>query len=145
VIAPTLDQLRTLLRLLPADEYYVDADHAEAALHARTQFNVIDVADGWKIDLIVQKARAFSRAEFERRVRIDLDGLAVDIASAEDTILSKLEWAKLGSSERQLRDVAGIVQLRGAALDRTYIEGWVARLGLGDEWRRARIMSGESS
>ncbi|MDB4980113.1 MAG: hypothetical protein JWM82_865 [Myxococcales bacterium] len=56
-----------------------------------------------------------------------------------DTLISKLEWAKQGGgSELQLRDVAGILQLRGDELDHTYIEHWVVELGLTDIWFRAR-------
>ena len=57
VIAPTADQLRSLVRLLPADEYYVDAQAALAAARQRTQFNIIDLDTGWKIDLIIRRDR----------------------------------------------------------------------------------------
>jgi hypothetical protein len=30
-------------------------------------FNVVDFATGWKVDLIIRKARPFSLKEFERR------------------------------------------------------------------------------
>jgi hypothetical protein len=58
------------------------------------------------------------------------------MATAEDTILSKLEWAKKGGgSERQLDDVRGVVEVRGADLDRAYIERWAAELDVLDLWR----------
>ena len=44
------------------------------------------------------------------------------MASAEDVVLAKLEWAKKSSSERQIEDVAGILRIRANELDRTYIE-----------------------
>jgi hypothetical protein len=53
-------------------------------------------------------------------------------------VISKLEWAKLGNSEQQLRDVAGILAVRGDALDREYIERWIAELGLDAQWSRVR-------
>jgi hypothetical protein len=63
----------------------------------------------------------------------------VFVASPEDTVISKLEWAQQGGgSELQLRDAAGILQLRGDQLDRSYIERWVAELGLGELWLRVR-------
>ena len=52
-------------------------------------------------------------------------------------IIAKLEWAARGQSERQLRDVVGILDTVGG-LDTRYIETWVARLDLGDWWDRAR-------
>ena len=42
-----------------------------------------------------------------------------------------------GGSERQRRDVAGILTTSGSALDRAYVEGWVASLGLQEEWSAA--------
>ena len=60
------------------------------------------------------------------------------MATAEDSIIAKLEWAMLGDSERQLRDVAGILSVRGASLDRAHIERWVAALDLVDQWDRVR-------
>lgn len=62
-----------------------------------------------KIDFIVRKARSYSRHEFERRRAIELFGTPISIAAAEDSVISKLEWAKLGSSERQLEDARRII------------------------------------
>jgi hypothetical protein len=55
----------------------------------------------------------------------------------EDTILSKLDWARRGAggSERQLADVRGILQVCGHRLDRAYLEEWSATLGVTDLWR----------
>jgi len=35
---------------------------------------VIDLASGWKIDLIIRKLRPFSEEEFRRRQQVNLDG-----------------------------------------------------------------------
>lgn len=60
--------------------------------------------------------------------------------SDEDVILSKLEWAKLGESERQLEDVSRLVQVRGNDLDSAYLGHWIGVLGVAREWDRARSM-----
>jgi hypothetical protein len=139
VIDPEPESLRRFLADLPAAEYYADEDAALDALRRRGQFNVIDMATAWKADLIVRKARPFSVEEMQRRTPGELLGANVFVASAEDTLISKLEWAKQGGgSELQLRDVAGILQLRGGALDLPYIERWVSELGLADLWVRVR-------
>lgn len=62
----------------------------------------------------------------------------MSLTTAEDAILSKLEWAKKGGgSERQLGDVAGIVDVKGPELDRRYIQRWATALGVLDLWLRA--------
>ena len=130
--------LDRLLAALPDEIYYVDHDTAREALARRAQFNVIDMGTGWKVDLIVRKARPYSVEELARRQPAVLMGVATFVASAEDSILSKLEWSKLANSERQLRDAAGIVKTRGDALDTHYIERWVDTLDLGEQWERVR-------
>jgi hypothetical protein len=56
-------------------------------------------------------------------------------------IISKLEWAKMGESSRQLEDIAGVLKVQKDKLDFSYIEKWVAELGLASEWSRARRMA----
>jgi len=138
VIDPDESSLQRFLASLPATEYYADEDAAMDALRRRGQFNVIDTATAWKADLIVRKARPFSTEEMRRPIEGDLLGAHVFVASAEDTVISKLEWAKLGGgSDLQLRDASGIVALHGMSrLDVAYIERWVRELGLEDSWRR---------
>lgn len=61
------------------------------------------------------------------------------MASAEDTIIAKLEWSKLsGDSERQRRDIAGMLAIVGDDLDHGYIERWLKELDLTDEWLLAK-------
>jgi hypothetical protein len=136
VIDPTFQSLDRLLALLAVGDDYVDADVARDEFKRRGQFNVIDGATSWKADLIFRKARPFSRAELDRRAPAEVLGVSAFVASAEDTILAKLEWSKLGESERQLRDVQGIIEVQGDALDRTYIERWLDDLAVRDLWER---------
>jgi len=144
VIDPSPDTLRAFVSLLPPEAFYVNLDAALEALQHQGQFNVVDLATGWKVDLIIRKHRPFSVEEFGRRHAADVLDTTVDVASAEDTVLAKLEWARLGESERQLRDVAGIVAVKGASLDRAYIERWAASLGIADLWERVlALVSGE--
>ena len=130
-----------LLSALDPLAYYADVDAAHDAFLRRSMFNVIDHASGWKVDLIIRKNRAFSREEFARRVPMKLLEVDVFVASAEDTIVAKLEWSKLGGrSERQLRDVAGIVATLGPALDLVYVATWVNALHLEAEWSAAKAL-----
>lgn len=137
VIDADEQQARRLVAALVARGYYTDEDAAIDAVRTHTQFNAIDPETGWKIDFIPRKARAFSREEFDRRQSVDLGGQRIDVASAEDTVIAKLEWAKLGESDRQIEDVIGILRVQRDAIDHEYIERWVESLGLRAQWRRA--------
>ncbi len=137
VISPTPDQLRALVRLFPESEYYIDEDAALDAERRQSQFNVIDFATGWKIDLIIRKSRPFSREEFDRRSVVDFGGMRLAIATAEDVLIAKLEWAKLGRSQRQIEDAAGILRIRSGELDREYVHKWVRQLNLQEQWEEA--------
>ena len=135
VIDPTPEALDALVIELLADGYYVDARVAREALRARRLFNIIDPETAFKVDLIVRKERAFSLEEFARRERRELGGLALSMATPEDTILAKLEWArKGGGSERQLGDALGVLQVCGDRIDRAYIERWAATLEVEELW-----------
>jgi hypothetical protein len=138
VIDPSPDPLDRLVERLLASGLYADPAAARQALAERTQFNVVDPVSGWKVDLIVRKDRPFSRSEFERRRTVDLPTGRISMATAEDTILAKLEWALLGESQRQLRDVAGIVGVSGPDLDLTYLDRWARELGVWEDWERLR-------
>ena len=142
VIAPTEDQLRELVAAMPPDAYYVDLDAALDALRRRSQFNVIDLETGWKVDLIVRRDRPFSVQEFERRQDVEYAGVRLVVATVEDVVVAKLEWAKLGESQRQVEDVAGILRLRRDEMDVEYVEGWVEKLGLMEVWAQTRRAAG---
>jgi hypothetical protein len=144
VVAPTTNQLRTLVHLLGADEYYVDLDAALEAQQHRSLFNVVDRVTGWKIDFIIRKSRAFSEEEFRRRAPFDLQGIPLFVATAEDVVISKLEWAKLARSARQIEDIAAILRIRWDSLDHAYLEKWIDELDLATEWNSARRAAGVS-
>jgi hypothetical protein len=144
VISATPAQLRAFVEGLPDDEYYVDLDSALEAHQRQSMFNVIDLATGWKIDLIIRKSRPFSQEEFGRRQCVSLHSVSLFVASAEDVVISKLEWAKLAQSRRQIEDAAAILRVRWDALDHPYLEKWIAELDLKKEWDDARQVAGTS-
>ena len=142
VIEATAEQLRTFIQSLPGKEYYADLDAALDSHRRESLFNIIDLTTGWKIDLIFRKSRPFSREEFGRRQLVSVQGLRLFVANAEDVIVAKLEWAKLGKSERQIDDVAAILRVRWEALDRPYLDRWISELALKEPWSVARRAAG---
>lgn len=95
------------------------------------------MARATKVDLIIRKDRRFSAEEFSRRRAVDLAFRPrVALVTAEDAVLSKLEWARRADdSERHVRDAAGVLDLN-PELDRAYIRRWAGELGVLDLWER---------
>lgn len=132
-----LDALGARLR---ESGFYADAEAIKHASEVRGVFNAIDLSSGWKVDFILLKDRPFSRSEFDGRVSVEVAGLSLSLVRPDDMVVAKLEWAKLGESDRQLRDVLGILMVQGPALDRVRIERWVEELALEPQWARVLEM-----
>ena len=142
VITANPEQIRAFLSAFPVSQYYFDVEAALEAYRQKSMFNILDMERGWKIDLIFQKAGAFHQQAFLRRTAAQMDGVDVIALTAEDVIVSKLEWAKMGESIRQLEDVAGVLKVQQEKLDLPYIEKWVRELGLAPQWAHARRLAG---
>lgn len=140
VIDPDESSLREFAESLDRRQFYVG--DPDAALRNRDQFNVIDLETGWKVDLIIRKNRPFSRTEFDRRRAIELLGVSTHLATAEDTILAKLEWARASGSERQMSDVVAILRVGQDELDAAYLQRWAGELGVADLLNRAMRRAG---
>jgi hypothetical protein len=63
------------------------------------------------------------------------------LASAEDVILSKLRWFRLGNevSQVQWSDITSTLKVRKEALDFEYMQRWAEFLKLDDLLGRARV------
>lgn len=132
----------TLVSRLP-DGYYSDLESARDAVRRRGSFNLIHLTTGVKLDLFVLGDEPFDREEFERSRAVPLSPASersVLVKSAEDTVLRKLQWFRVGEeiSDRQWNDVLGILTAQASSLDFAYLEKWADRLGLADLLRRAR-------
>ncbi|HET9741776.1 MAG TPA: hypothetical protein VFQ00_03410 [Terriglobales bacterium] len=138
VIAPSREQLLVMMQQFSQSEYYADKEQAMHAFSHPSQFNVIDFATGWKIDFIIAEDSEYGRVAMERRQLSDLGTVSAYFASAEDVLLAKLRWARMGGSDRQLQDAFGIVRTQGPKLDIAYVEHWVRELSLEKQWAAVR-------
>jgi hypothetical protein len=111
-------------------DFYIDRDMVLDEVRRHGMFNMIEDAAAMKVDMIIRKDDSYASEAFQRRRSVEIThGLALDIISAEDLVLSKLAWAKEGESDLQLRDVRNL--LRSVAdLDRAYVTRWAGLLGL---------------
>jgi hypothetical protein len=143
VIAPTRQQLEQLLRQFPESEFATDREDAFDALARQSLFNVVDYATLWKVDFIIRQQTPFDASRFARRSVVEIAGVHLYTASAEDILITKLWWARLGESERQINDAAGIIQVQAEKLDLDYVERWVAVLELDQQFAAARERAGQ--
>jgi hypothetical protein len=99
------------------DTYYIDEDATKVAVRTRGAFNVIQLASMTKVDIYCSLDEPLARDELKRRIFVDVDGRKVPCASAEDIILQELKWfvAGGGVSDRQWRDVRGVIKVQGDA------------------------------
>jgi hypothetical protein len=84
-----------------------------------------------RADLVIAGTEAFDRLKFERRRMIEMPGAeTLYFASAEDVILSKLLWGMRSQSEKQWRDVLGVLKVQADSLDYDYLTTWANQLGI---------------
>ena len=130
-------------------DYYLSVDAIRQANANRSSFNIINTNLGFKVDIFIRKERPFEQSLMSRRVRYtppDAPGSTIQIVSAEDIILLKLEWFRLGGevSDRQWTDIQNVLKVQAGRLDDAYLDHWAADLGVGDLLRRARDEAGAS-
>lgn len=130
VIDPDDGAIEVLVAAFPPERFYVG--DAVEAVRLRDMFNIIDTRSGWKVDLIVRKARPFSESEFSRRVPAEVAGVRTFMTTPEDAILSKLEWQLLSASYVQRRDVLEMLVANTGGLDDVYLDHWAGELGVRD-------------
>ncbi|NJM58274.1 MAG: hypothetical protein HC857_13730 [Synechococcales cyanobacterium RU_4_20] len=115
---------------------------------------VEDVASGRLKTLQITHMETIARADlmiagdedlglFERRRSLTFsDAGQLDFASPEDVVLNKLVWGQGSRSEKQWRDVLGILKTQ-VALDWDYLRERAMAMAVADELERARVEAGD--
>ncbi len=122
--------------------YYLPHDHIRAAVNERRSFNLIHLATMFKVDVFVARRRPFDAQAVDRARPQAFDASAdarkVPVATAEDTVLAKLEWFRRGgeTSERQWWDIVGVLKVARDG-DRVHLRLWADALGVADLLERA--------
>jgi hypothetical protein len=117
-------------------DFYIPMSAAREAIRMGQSFNLLSTDQTFKIDFFVLGDGLLDRRQLERRVQVRIPGTgrALWVTSAEDQVLRKLDWYRGGGSvsDRQWRDVVGILLVQGAALDMAYLSDTARSLGLAE-------------
>ncbi len=123
--------------------YYVSEDAVRDAVRSQGSFNVIHLNTAMKVDVFIAGDDPFNRERLEHRTVVPLSiepPASLFMDTAEHSILRKLEWFRRGGeqSERQWRDVLGMLRVQGERLDQARLDRWAAYLRVPDLLQRAR-------
>jgi hypothetical protein len=110
-------------------EFYLDNEMISESIQLHSSFNIIHRETMFKVDVFIPHPRPFLQSQLIRSQKQTFffeTEVSAKFASPEDTILAKLEWYRLGGevSERQWRDILGILKTRASALDLSYLRKW---------------------
>ena len=136
-----LEHLQVFVSALQ-DEFYIDEEMIVDAIQRNSSFNIIHRATMFKVDVFIPSPRPFLQAQLERAEKQTFSfeaEISAKFASPEDTILSKLEWFRMGGevSDRQWRDIMGVLKTRAGELELEYLRKWAAELHVSDLLERA--------
>jgi len=140
-----LEHLQPFVSALQAD-FYLDEEMIAGSIQHNSSFNIIHRETMFKVDVFIPRPRPFLRSQLARARKQTFSfesEVSAKFASPEDTILSKLEWYRMGGevSDRQWRDILGVIKTQAEALDRDYLQEWAKELKVADLLERA---SGQS-
>ncbi len=104
--------------------FYVDQADAVNAVRSSSSFSVIHLGTSMKVDFFLAEREVFATEQLNRRRAIDIGGgVSAWFYAPEDLIVRKLLCFRAGGeqSQRQWRDVVGILRIAHDGIDFEYL------------------------
>lgn len=117
------------LKALP-DEFLVQQESIMVAVSEKSMFNILHLPTQLKLDFWILTGGEFDQSRFKRKKKVKILGQLMEMATAEDTILQKLIWYKMGEIEKHLIDAAFVYQVQIKNINKRYLNSWIKKLGL---------------
>ena len=123
-------------------EFFLEEEMIVDSIRHKSSFNIIHRRTMFKVDVFIPRKTPFQQSQLtrlEKQIMIEKPEISAYFASPEDTIIAKLEWFRMGGevSERQWRDVLGILKVREGVLDLDYLRKWASELNMIDLLEKA--------
>jgi hypothetical protein len=128
-----------------SDRFYVDEEAAAIAVSREGSFNAIHYDSSMKVDFFIAERGPLARTQLDRRHGIPIGEGILHFYAPEDLLIRKLMWYRLGGeqSERQWRDVLGILRVSGTRMETDYLAAAAEQANVSDLLERATLESGE--
>lgn len=131
------ENVSLLLNEFNAPRFYISQNSIEEALLKKGMFNIIDTDEGDKVDFWLLTEEDFDHSRFQRKIKVEFRKNIFFVSSPEDTIIAKLRWSKLsGGSQKQMTDAIRVYEVNYKNLNIQYIDEWVLKLDLQNEWNQ---------
>lgn len=113
-----------------SEDFLIQVASIPEAVDKKSMFQVLHLPTMLKFDFWLLTDEEFDRSRFKRRKKVKILDQMMLMASAEDTIIQKLRWYKMGKIEKHLIDAVFVYQIQKKNLDKKYLNLWVKKLKL---------------
>lgn len=134
------NEINQLVAALTEQGFYVPEGAISDIMHGvENKFNIVHQQTSVKADVMISSDHPFDVSQMQRR---ELSDEGFYLCTAEDIILQKLKWGRKSLSDKQWRDVQGILRMQGETLDLEYMYSWAEQIGCLGQLNEAIDQSG---
>ena len=146
VISLAPADVASLVDAFPVTDFYVPMAEViltEIGRPAHGHFNIIHRATALKADFYPVGDDPLHTWAMDHRITIPVSNQDIQLAPPEYVVIRKLEYFRMGGSDRHLRDIRAMLRIAPDRINTSFIAAQVDRLGLQHEWAALRSNTDE--